>query len=333
VGDWSRDIGRIIVANAVRWAAGHTTFQLAPWPNGKQAAAVMSQDVEADFQNARLALDALEPYGLPGTAFIVGSLAEKDPETTRRLIARMEIGSHTQRHLPLDTLTPRAQSAELANSKAVAERLLGKPVLGFRPPEERFTASTLQDWADLGGTYVFVNNNMRSAGPEIIPVLPDSLVMLGRISEDDFEILNRDKMRDRRKMSERIVAQVGESVAYRGLYMFSYHSHMFSQRDLVPVLQALAEKLKRSPEVWTATAGQVAQWWRERSYVDVVTDRDGRGVTLTNRGTRPFSQGVLLIEAPSGQRRSVKLPVIQPETSVRINADAEITAPITTASR
>jgi hypothetical protein len=29
----------------------------------------------------------------------------------------------------------------------------------------------------------------------------------------------------------------------------------------------------------------------------------------------------------------VKLPVIQPETSVRINADAEITAPITTASR
>ncbi|MDB4886139.1 MAG: hypothetical protein JWN79_1577, partial [Gemmatimonadetes bacterium] len=83
VGEWSVDIGRIVISNAVQWAAGHTMFQLAPWPEGKKAAAVMAIDVEADYQNARDALDALAKYKLPGTAFIVGSLAQADPVTTQ----------------------------------------------------------------------------------------------------------------------------------------------------------------------------------------------------------------------------------------------------------
>lgn len=326
VGDWSQSVGHVILGNAVRWASGRTMFQVAPWPNGHKAAAVLSQDVEGDYKNARIALDALEPYGLPGTAFIVGKLAEGDPETTRRLIEKMEIGTHTYNHEPLDTLPPKLQTAELVTSKHVAEQLAGKPVTGFRPPEERFTTRTLQDWADLGGTYVFVNNNMRSAGPEIIPVLPDSLVMLGRISEDDFELLERDKLRDRKKMSERIVSQVSESVAYRGLYMFSYHSHMFSQKELVPVLQSLAEKLKKTPEVWTTTAGQVAEWWRSRSYVVIKYGADGRTVTLTNRGPRPFAEGQLIVDGVNGERSIVPLPVIQPGASVRADASGRITA-------
>jgi peptidoglycan/xylan/chitin deacetylase (PgdA/CDA1 family) len=231
VGDWSTDIGRIVVSNAVRWAAGHTMFQLAPWPEGKKAAAVMAIDVEADYQNARDALDALASYKLPGTAFIVGSLAERDPETTRRLIGAMEIGTHTQRHLPLDTLTDVGQAQELANSKRIAERLADRPVPGFRPPEERFTPATLQIWADLGGRYVFASNNGRAAGPEILPLLPDSLILLGRVSEDDYEILDRSSIRDRAQMSHLLLSQVGESIAYRGLYMFSYHSHMMSQKE------------------------------------------------------------------------------------------------------
>jgi len=110
VGDWSVDIGRIIISNALQWAGGHTIFQMAPWPEGKKAAAVMAIDVEADFQNARDAMDALAAYKLPGTAFIVGKLAQADPVTTQRLVSTFEIGTHTQRHLPLDTLTDLGQA-------------------------------------------------------------------------------------------------------------------------------------------------------------------------------------------------------------------------------
>jgi peptidoglycan/xylan/chitin deacetylase (PgdA/CDA1 family) len=326
VGDWSLDLGRIVASNAVRWAAGHTMFQLAPWPNGKKAAAVMAIDVEADYQNAREALDALSEYKLAGTAFIVGELAEADPETTRRLVSKMEIGTHTQRHLPLDTLTDLGQAEELATSKRVAERLSGRPVLGFRPPEERFTPATLQIWADLGGRYVFASNNGRAAAPEILPLLPDSIVLLGRVSEDDYEILSRENIRDRAKMSHLLVQQVGESVAYRGLYMFSYHSHMMSQKELTPVLQELAEKLRRTPEVWSTTAGEVAEWWRARASVAIRTADDGQSARLTNTGPREFSGGVLLLDGPDGSRRSIRLPPLASGAAFQVDRTGRVAA-------
>jgi peptidoglycan/xylan/chitin deacetylase (PgdA/CDA1 family) len=330
VGDWSLDIGKIVVSNAVQWAAGHMMFQLAPWPNGKKAAAVMAIDVEADYSNARDALDALASYKLPGTAFIVGQLAEDDPETTRRLVSTMEIGTHTQRHLPLDTLTDLVQAEELANSKRVAERLSARPVFGFRPPEERFTPATLQIWADLGGRYVFASNNGRAAGPEILPLLPDSIVLLGRVSEDDYEILSRENIRDRAKMSHLLVQQVGESVAYRGLYMFSYHSHMMSQKELTPVLQELAEKLRRTPEVWTATAGEVAEWWRARAAMHITTASDGQSATLTNTGPRDFAGAWLVIDGPDGSRRFVAMPPVRAGATVRVDRTGHITLQLPT---
>ena len=330
VGDWSVDIGRILVSNAVQWAAGHMIFQLAPWPGGKKAAAVMAIDVEADFQNARNALDALAPYKLPGTAFIVGSLAEADPITTRRLVDTYEIGTHTQRHLPLDTLTDLAQAQELANSKRIAERLAGRPVPGFRPPEERFTPATLQIWADLGGRYVFASNNGRAAAPELLPLLPDSLILLGRVSEDDYEMLDRSNIRDRAQMSHLLLSQVGESIAYRGLYMFSYHSHMMSQKELTPVLQELASKLRRTPEIWTATAGDVAEWWRGRLAVHLVTAPDGRTATLTNTGPHEFTGGRLVIDAPNGAREFIVLPTIPPGVTALVDAKGKVTMPVAT---
>ncbi len=325
VGEWSENVGRILISNAVQWAAGHVMFQLAPWPGGKKAAAVMAIDVEADYQNARDALAALAEYRLPGTAFIVGSLAEADPETTRQLVAALEIGTHTQRHLPLDTLTDLGQAEELALSKRIAERLAGAAVVGLRPPEERFTAATLQIWADLGGRYVFASNTGRTAGPEILPLLPDSLVLLGRVSEDDYDILSRSNIRDRSRMSHLLVTQVGESIAYRGLYMFSYHSHMMSQKELTPVLKELASKLQRTPEVWKATAGQVSEWWRDRAAVKIVTAPDGQSALLTNGGRRDFTGGVLVVDRPGGARQFVRLPPVPPGATARVNSAGRVT--------
>jgi peptidoglycan/xylan/chitin deacetylase (PgdA/CDA1 family) len=284
----------------------------------------MAHDVEADYHNAQDAVRALAKYKLPGTAFIVGELAEADPATTQALVETMEIGSHSQRHLPLDTLSDTAQANELEHAKRVAERLAKRPVVGFRPPEERYNHATLQAWADLGGKYVFANNDLRSAAPEMIPLLPDSLVLLGRVSEDDFEILSRDSIRNRTDMSKLLVSQVGESIAYRGLYMFSYHSHLFSQKQLIPVLETLAEKLKDTPEVWTTTAGEVASWWRTRFHVTLSPSLDGKTVTVTNTGTTTFTGGVLIIDEARGARRTVDLPPLPGGASVVVDQSGAV---------
>ena len=323
VDDWSKQIGRIAFSNGVRWASGKPFYQMAPWPKGFQAAAVLAQDVEADYHNATIAYDALDKYNPPGTAFIVGKLAVADPRTTARIKSEVEIATHTHNHYPLDTLSSDALLNELQLSKTEAERIAGKPVTGLRPPEERFTLETLQLWADLGGDYVFGSNNGRAAGPEILPLLPDSLILLGRVSEDDFEILSRDQIRDRHKMSQLLVHQVGEIVAYRGLYMFSYHSHMFSQKELVPVLRALADKLSRSKSVWTTSAGEVARWWRARSKVKIQPQADGT-VIVENINEVPFSNGVMIIDGADGKRRRIQIPTLQAGDWIKLNGEGRL---------
>ena len=209
-------------------------------------------------------------------------------------------------------------------AKRVAERLAGRPVPGFSPPEERFTPATLQIWADLGGRYVVASNNGRAAGPEILPLLPDSLILLGRVADDDYAILDRSDIHDRARISQRLLSQIGESIAYRGLYLFSYHSRMLSQQQLIPVLQELASRLRRTPEIWTATAGEVAEWWRERAGIALTPASDGRSVTLVNRGPREFTGGRLVIDAPAGARQFVSLPVIPPRATVHVDDQGRV---------
>ena len=324
VGEWSVDIGRIVISNAVHWAAGHAVFQLAPWPAGKQAAAILAIEVDDDTTSARHALDARAASGLPGTAFLAGSLATLDPVVTRRLVDSFEIGSTVQRYLPPDTLTTARQLEELAHAKRVAERVAGRPVAGFRAPAAHFTRATLQSWADLGGRYVVAGTNGRAAGPEILPLLPDSLVLLERGPDDGDAIPDRSDLRDRDAISQRLLAHVEESIAYRGLHLFSFHANMLAQQHSAQVLQELAAMLRRTPEIWTATAGEVAEWWRGRAAIALTPAPDGRSVTLVNHGPHEFTGGRLVIDAPAGARQFVRLPAIPPHATLHVDAQGHV---------
>jgi hypothetical protein len=317
--DWSRSIMRNAMITSVRWAAGYPVIQVAPWPHGKKAAAVLAQDVEADFHNARNTIPMINETKLPATAFIVGKLAEADPRTMKMIATYREVATHTYDHLPLDTFSDVGQMRELEKSKIVTERLAGRGVRGMRPPEERFNFQTLKIWADLGGDYVFGANNMRVAAPEIVPLEPDSLILLARVSEDDFEILDRDKMRDAGKISRLIIEQADEVLALRGLYMFSFHSHMFAQKDLVPIVRALADKLSNTPDMWVATAGDVAKWWRARSYLHFAPRADGATV-LHNNGHEPVEDMMLIIYKLDGTKVRIPVDVLQAGDSLVVDA-------------
>jgi peptidoglycan/xylan/chitin deacetylase (PgdA/CDA1 family) len=320
--DWSKRLMADAMASAVRWAAGYPVVQIAPWPEGKKAAAVLAMDVEADFHNARNTVPVINGTHIPATAFVVGKLAEADPRTMQMLASYREIATHTYDHLPLDTFSIAGQMHELEKSKRVTEKLAGRGVPGMRPPEERFNFETLKIWADLGGDYVFGANNMRVAAPEIVPLDPDSLILLARVSEDDFELLERDKMRDASKISTVIIDQLNEVLALRGLYMFSYHSHMFAQKELVPILQQLAQKIAATPSIWAATAGEVATWWRNRSHLQLSPRADG-SMRLLNAGQYPVENIVLRVYNLDGSVDRIPVNILQPGDSTIIDASRD----------
>lgn len=328
-GEWSQSLGRLLMRNAVRWAAGEPIVQLAVWPAGYRAAAVVAQDVEADYANAAGAIEIIEEEGIPTTYFVVGNLAETHPFITRDMDRTGELASHSFSHVPMDTFSPEAHTAELRQSMATTQNFTEFSVRGFRPPEERFTVETLRGWAEVGGDYFSASDRGRAAGPVMVPLGEDSLVFFGRVTVDDYSLLGRHEIRDRSAMVESLVADMEKAIAYRGAYMFSYHSHLFAQDQLLPVLSAVIEGLRERPEIWLATAGDLATWWRTRAGIEIDVDAEGRSAELTNLSRTRFSDGSLLVDLPNGERRSLPVPELAPGESVRLRLDSGSGPPLT----
>jgi polysaccharide deacetylase family protein (PEP-CTERM system associated) len=102
-------------------------------------------------------LELLAEHAAHGTFFVVGELAEAEPELVRSIArAGHEIALHAYRHVPLPRLSPDTFREETARGRAILEDLAGSSVTGFRAPtfslvpESRWAVDVL---SELGFTY------------------------------------------------------------------------------------------------------------------------------------------------------------------------------------
>lgn len=296
---WDRAILALLVRNSVAWAAGQPLAAIAPWPHGRRAAASIAQDVEDQFANARYALDSLEAAGVRSTFFLTSDLARRHTRLTRAMAAAGEVGTHGENHRLLGGMPADSQAARLHTTQRDLKRLIGREVSGLRPPEEQFDRATLRVWLDAGGQYVFGTTDSRSAAPELLPVGRDTVVMLGRVTADDFGAFPN---------------AAADTVFFRGyermrdlggLYLLSYHSQRLSRPEHVPALARVARALAADSTTWLVPAGEVAEWWRARADLDVRATSRGPGaveVVVRNRAPRPLAGAVLRVFAtPSGR--------------------------------
>ena len=86
-------------------------------------------------QLTRQVLDFLDDRGVRGTFFVVGEVAQSEPDLVREVAARgHELALHGWRHVPLTELDPSTFRADVARGKALLEDLGGAPIGGFRAP-------------------------------------------------------------------------------------------------------------------------------------------------------------------------------------------------------
>lgn len=80
-------------------------------------------------------LELLARHGARATCFVVGWLAERQPELVRAIArAGHEVASHGWEHAKVTSLTPAQFRDSIRRSKQVLEEILGAPVLGYRAP-------------------------------------------------------------------------------------------------------------------------------------------------------------------------------------------------------
>lgn len=302
---WHHDVVKVLTRNAAAWAAGTPIATLAPWPNGYRSAAVIAQDVEASFGNARYALDSLEALGVRSTFFVTSNLAKDHRRLTRAMLDVGEVGTHSENHGLLGGTPFEAQLQRLEGTRRDLGKLLDNDVSGLRPPEEQFDEATMRAWLAAGGQYLLGANDTRCAAPELLGFSGDTLVLLPRAFADDFAAAGPDYRRAPHLVAGIMRADMRRAKDVNGLYVLSYHSQLLAKPEYVGVVADLARELVADSSVWLATAGDVADWWRRRSLVQVQVVRatdESIELRVRNRGGEVLKNVVVMVSLPPGRR-------------------------------
>ena len=103
----------------------------------------MDQRVEP---NTRRLLELLNGFGVKGTFFVLGWVAERRPGLVSDIHAGgHEVGIHGYDHRPITAMTPARFREDLRRAKGIVEDATGHAVLGYRAPTYSVVKDTL--WA------------------------------------------------------------------------------------------------------------------------------------------------------------------------------------------
>ncbi len=104
-----------------------------------------SFEVRAE-QNTRKILSILEQHGVKATFFVLGWIAERIPELVNEIDDQgHEVASHGYQHQHISRQTPEAFRDDIREAKTILEKIIKKPVYGYRAPTYSITEKNL--WA------------------------------------------------------------------------------------------------------------------------------------------------------------------------------------------
>ena len=301
---WHRQVVRVLTRNAAAWVASQPVATVFPWPMGYRSAAVIAQDVEASFANARHALDSLEAVGVRSTFFVTSNLAREHRRLTRAMLVAGEVGTHSENHSLLGGTPFERQLERLEITRRDLGDMLDRDVRGLRPPEEQFDVETMRAWLAAGGAYLLGANDTRCAAPELLRLKGDTLVLLPRAFADDFAAAGPEYRRAPQLVAGIMRADIRRAKDVNGLYVLSYHSQLLARPEYVGVVAQLARDLASDSSVWVATANEVADWWRRRSLIETQVVATGQGyvdVRIRNRGDRAVDSALVSVTIPAGR--------------------------------
>lgn len=260
-----------LIQNGIMWAAGVPTAAVGTWPGGARSALIFTLDVEGvdTYVNARDAAAVFDLEGLPITFFAVSQLVRENAPLARALMAAGEVGTQTVDHSPLAGLTWQDQSIRLWRSWSEIEVWTGVGPAGLRPPEEAFDSLTLAAWKGAGGSYVLSGNEARSASPELHDTSEGTLVLLPRLLKDDYTVIVRDITLRSAHLTDAFLAGAEKMRAIGGLAIITGHTQIITSGPRLDAVRAVADSVRSQSGWWLARADGVAEWWLDRSMVEL----------------------------------------------------------------
>lgn len=254
-----------------------------PWPDGKQAAACFSVDVDATapwlwqhrdgppdtlaaVEHRRYGMRAglsrmvamLDRLGIAGSFFVPGIVAEENPDLLPGLVARgHEIALHGYYHEIVSETSDQQFTDALGSSIDLFVAQTGTAPEGFRSPAWEMTPHMLAELKRLNlwdSSLMGHDVPYRIAGVTEVPVRwdNDDAIFLKFLGRGDAA------PRPDREMSDRWHDEAAAQIRDGGLFMLTVHDWISGRAGRVEMLERLWRPIVENADVWTAPCGQIA---------------------------------------------------------------------------
>lgn len=296
-----------LIDDTLHWLLREPAIVRAAWPSGKLAAQVIEMDTEQGFANALPFASMMQSYDYPATFYVLTSVGKLFPEILLKLARDFEVGFHGDVHdsfkgQPANLQEQRMQTMRTEMASVIPDL---KRTTGFRAPTEGYDTTTEQLLPKFGIRHHTADPNRTEARLPIL-VKPegvetdDSLVVLPRTQRDDIN-LAREKLTT--EQTTKALIDDANLVADTGaLGLLSVHSQNFNaDGTLINAMPAYLAHLKqRRDQLWLASAGQVADWWRERDRLRLSSTFSGKRLefNMTITGKTPLNGARLIVMLP-----------------------------------
>lgn len=289
------------------WLQREPVVVRAAWPNGKLAAQIIEMDTEQGFANATSFAAMVRAVDYPATFYVLTSVGKLFPDVLKALAREFEIGYHGDVHTSFKGQPANTQEKRMQTMRSEMASVIPKTagMTGFRAPTEGYDATTEQLLQKSGIRYHVADPN-RTEGrlPLIVPmdgVEPqDRLIVLPRTQRDDIN-LHWEKL-TAEQLTKALIDDANQSFTTGSLGLLSVHSQNFGSESTLPTaLPGLLAHLKTlGRPLWMASAGQVADWWRERERFKMTSKFTGKRleINITVTGDKPLRGASLMMMLP-----------------------------------
>ena len=305
------------VVSLLTWAARKPLARPCRWRGCHQSAAVVTADVEDQFQTGDAIALACHKEAVKGSFFLVGSLAPGYPEVVTALASNGDIGTHSVNHGSFKGVALSEQKAELAKGKKILEDLGVKTVLGFRPPMEEYDDSTLEAVAQTGLGFLYGNLSYDRAFPVVRQVGGANIYQFARIVADDYNLVVQRGVKNSTEYRSEYLKEFRRLHVLGGLFPFSFHTNYLALAESVDVVRATIAELKNE-DVWLTTFHSIVLWLETLRQTEIKTamQENTTVVTVVNRGSAEIADFSLIVYLPTDGDEP-KL-VATPEEGVRL---------------
>jgi hypothetical protein len=180
-----------------------------------------------------------------------------------------------------------------------------KRITGFRAPTEGYDANTELLLQKSGIRHHTADPNRTEGRLPLFVKMEDvenadALIVLPRTQRDDIN-LYWEKL-STEQTTKALIDDAELTLESGALGLLSVHTQNFNPDGvLYKAMPGYLVHLKqRRDTMWLASAGQVANWWRERDRFKVAANYAGRKLELnmTVKGTAPFNNASLIVMLP-----------------------------------